>query len=64
MPQLIKNECKKMFLPVLLTTAALTIIMCVLIEKLYLSYTLHYDLEAWEVGTGAVSYTHLTAIII
>ena len=48
MPQLIKNECKKMFLPVLLTTAALTIIMCVLIEKLYLSYTLHYDLEAWD----------------
>lgn len=34
-----------MFLPVLLTTAALTIIMCVLIEKLYLSYTLHYDLD-------------------
>ena len=44
MPQLIKNECKKMFLPVLLTTDALPIIMCVLIEKLYLSYTLHYDL--------------------
>ena len=64
MPQLIKNECKKMFLPVLLTTAALTIIMCVLIEKLYLSYTLHYDLEAWEVGTGGFSLLYPLFVVI
>lgn len=64
MPQLIKNECKKMFLPVLLTTVALTIIMCVLIEKLYLSYTLHYDLEAWEVGTGGFSLLYPLFVVI
>lgn len=55
MLNLIKNECKKVFLPVLLTAAALAGIMCMLTEKLYLSYTLHYDLEAWEVGTGGFS---------
>ena len=53
-----------MFLPVLLTTAALTIIMCVLIEKLYLSYTLHYDLEAWEVGTGGFSLLYPLFVVI
>ena len=40
---LIKNESKKMFLPVLPTSAVLAVIMCVLTEMLYLSYTLHYD---------------------
>lgn len=55
MLNLIKNECKKVFLPVLLTAAALAGIMCMLTEKLYSSYTLHYDLEAWEVGTGGFS---------
>lgn len=64
MPNLIKNECKKMFLPVLLTTAALTIIMCVLTEKLCLSYTLHYDLEAWEVGTGGFSLLYPLFVVI
>ena len=61
---LIKKESKKMFLPVLLTSAVLAGIMCVLTEMLYLSYTLHYDLEAWEVGTGGFSLFYPLFVVI
>ena len=48
---LVRNEWKKVFLPVLLTTVLLAIAMSVLSCTIYQNYTLHYDLEAWEVGT-------------
>lgn len=51
MLHLIKNEGKKLALPVLLTTVVLAIVMCVLSCTLYQNYSLQYDLEAWEVGT-------------
>ena len=52
---LVRNEWKKVFLPVLLTTVLLAIAMSVLSCTIYQNYTLHYDLEAWEVGTELFS---------
>ena len=51
MRSLVKNECKKIFLPVMLTTLIMTIAMCLLSCTVYKSYSLQYELEAWEVGT-------------
>lgn len=61
---LIRMQCKKVLLPTLLTTAVLVIMMCVLTAKIYLSYTLHYDLEAWEVGTGVFSLLFPLFVVI
>ena len=52
---LIRVEWKKIFLPVLFTTILLSIVMSVLSCTLYRNYSLHYDLEAWEVGTEFLS---------
>lgn len=62
--ELIRNEFKKVFLPVLLTTVILTIVMCVLTGALYQNYTLHYDLEAWEVGPGVFSLLYPLFVVI
>lgn len=55
MSGLIRVEWKKIFLPVLFTTIILSIVMSVLSCTLYRNYSLHYDLEAWEVGTEFLS---------
>ena len=52
---LVRNEWKKVFLPVLLTTVLLAVAMSVLSCTIYQNYVLHYDLEAWEVGTELFS---------
>lgn len=64
MVSLVRNEWKKIFLPVLLTTLALTIVMCVLSCTLYQNYSLIYDLEAWEVGTELVSLLYPLFVVI
>ena len=51
MIQLFKNEWRKVRFPVLTLMLALSIIMCVLSCAVYRNYTLHYELEAWEVAT-------------
>ncbi|WP_419023079.1 hypothetical protein [Emergencia sp.] len=64
MLNLIKVESKKIFRPVLFTTAILAVAMCVLTCTLYKSYTLQYDLEAWEVGTELFSLLYpLIAVV-
>lgn len=64
MLDLIRLECKKVFWPVLLTMVVLTLLMWVLTAKLYQNYTLHYDLEAWEVGTGAFSLLFPLCVVL
>ncbi|MCI9141157.1 MAG: hypothetical protein HFH87_00875 [Lachnospiraceae bacterium] len=49
--RLIKTEWKKVFLPVLLVTVIMAVVASVLSCTLYQNYALHYDLEAWEIGT-------------
>ena len=49
--RLIKTEGKKVFFPVLLVTILMAVVASVLSCTLYQSYALHYDLEAWEIGT-------------
>lgn len=61
---LIRTECKKVYRPVLFTTVGLTVIMCVLTRVLYQNYTLHYELEAWEVGTGVFSLLYPLLVVI
>mgnify|MGYP000367508153 CR=1 FL=1 len=55
---------KKVFLPVLLTTVLLAIAMSVLSCTIYQNYTLHYDLEAWEVGTELFSLLYPLFVVV
>ena len=49
--RLLKTEWKKVLTPVLLMTIIIAVIASVLSCTLYQNYALHYDLEAWEIGT-------------
>ena len=61
---LVRNEWKKVFLPVLLTTVLLAIAMSVLSCTIYQNYVLHYDLEAWEVGTELFSLLYPLFVVV
>lgn len=61
---LVRNEWKKVFLPVLLTTVLLAIAMGVLSCTIYQNYVLHYDLEAWEVGTELFSLLYPLFVVV
>ena len=64
MIDLVRNEWKKVFLPVLLTTVLLAVAMSVLSCTIYQNYTLHYDLEAWEVGTELFSLLYPLFVVV
>ena len=51
MIHLMRTEWRKIRMPALFTTIAITIAACVLTCTLYSSYALSFDLDAWEVGT-------------
>ena len=55
---LVRNEWKKVFLPVLLTTVLLAIAMSVLSCTIYQNYVLHYDLEASACYYGVSLFLH------
>lgn len=61
---LVKNEWKKIFPPVLMTTLILAIAMSVLSCTVYQNYSLQYDLEAWEVGTALFSLLYPLFVVI
>lgn len=48
-------EGKKIAKPVLVTTCLLTLLTCILSCTLYRGYTLHFELDAWEIGTEFLS---------
>ena len=64
MIDLVRNEWKKVFLPVLLTTVLLAVAMSVLSCTIYQNYALHYDLEAWEVGTELFSLLYPLFVVV
>ena len=64
MIDLVRNEWKKVFLPVLLTTVLLAIAMSVLSCTIYQNYALQYDLEAWEVGTELFSLLYPLFVVV
>ena len=64
MVDLVRNEWKKVFLPVLLTTVLLAIVMSVLSCTIYQNYALQYDLEAWEVGTELFSLLYPLFVVV
>lgn len=51
MLRLMKNEWKKIWVPVLLTLIAVTTAACAMTATMYQQYSLIYTLDAWEVGT-------------
>ena len=59
-----KNECKNVSAGAFNNCRFDNYHVLLLIEKLYLSYTLHYDLEAWEVGTGRVFLLYPLFVVI
>ena len=48
-------EGKKIARPVLVTTCLLTLLTCILSCTLYRNYTLHFELDPWEIGTEFLS---------
>ncbi|BDF68857.1 hypothetical protein CE91St43_28290 [Oscillospiraceae bacterium] len=48
-------EGKKIAKPVLVTTVLLTLLTCILSCTLYREYTLHFELDPWEIGTEFLS---------
>lgn len=51
MLRLMKNEWKKIWVPVLLTLIAVTTAACAMTATMYQQWSLSYTLDAWEVGT-------------
>ena len=49
--RLMKNEWKKIWIPVLLTLIVVTVAACTMTATIYPDYSLTYTLDAWEVGT-------------
>lgn len=64
MTHLIKTEWKKVLFPVLFMAIILTIAASVLSCTLYQSYALHYDLEAWEIGTEIFGFVYPLFVVI
>lgn len=48
-------EGKKLARPVLITTAILTLLTCILSCTLYREYSIHFELDPWEIGTEYMS---------
>ena len=48
-------EGKKIARPVLFTTCLLTLLTCILSCTLYREYTIHFELDPWEIGTEFLS---------
>lgn len=53
--RLMKNEWKKIWIPVLLTLIVVTVAACTMTATIYPDYSLTYTLDAWEVGTEYIS---------
>ena len=57
--RLMKNEWKKIWIPVLLTLIVVTVAACTMTATMYPDYSLTYTLDAWEVGTEYLSLLYL-----
>lgn len=61
---LMKIEWRKVRIPVFLTIALLSIVICILTCTLYKGYALNYDLEAWEIGTEIFGMLYPLFVVI
>lgn len=64
MLRLIKNEWKKIWVPVLLTLIAVTTAACAMTATMYPQYSLIYTLDAWEVGTEYLSLLYPLFVVL
>jgi hypothetical protein len=64
MLRLIKNEFVKLKTPVLITLVLVTLTTVILSCTLYVNYSLHYDLEAWEVGIAVPTFVFPLFVVI
>jgi hypothetical protein len=62
--RLVKNEFGKLKFPVLLTVALLCAAAVTLSCTLYKNYSLHYDLEVWEVGHEIIDFLFPLFVVI
>lgn len=64
MLRLMKNEWKKIWVPVLLTLIAVTTAACALTATIYQQWSLSYTLDAWEVGTEYFSLLYPLFVVL
>ena len=64
MLRLMKNEWKKIWIPVLLTLIAVTVAACAMTAMMYPQYSLIYTLDAWEVGTEYLSLLYPLFVVL
>ena len=64
MLRLMKNEWKKIWIPVLLTLIAVTTAACAMTATMYPQYSLIYTLDAWEVGTEYLSLLYPLFVVL
>ncbi|MDR0286488.1 MAG: hypothetical protein LBI03_02090 [Clostridiales bacterium] len=62
--RLVKNELVKLKIPVILTVVLLSITAIVLTGTLYKSYSLDYDLEAWEIGREIIDFLFPLFVVV
>jgi len=64
MLRLIKNEFVKLKTPVIITLVLVTLATIILSCTLYVNYSLHHDLEAWEVGIAVPTFVFPLFVVI
>lgn len=62
--RLMKNEWKKIWIPVLLTLIVVTVAACTMTATMYPDYSLTYTLDAWEVGTKYLSLLYPLFVVL
>ena len=62
--RLMKNEWKKIWIPVLLTLIVVTVAACTMTATMYPDYLLTYTLDAWEVGTEYLSLLYPLFVVL
>ena len=62
--RLMKNEWKKIWIPVLLTLIVVTVAACTMTATMYPDYSLTYTLDAWEVGTEYLSLLYPLFVVL
>lgn len=64
MIHLMKNEWKKVSIPVSLTIVMMSVIASILCCTIYKNYALQYDLEAWERGTNILNFIFPLVVVL
>ena len=64
MLHLIKIEWKKVCIPVIFMTIAISLATCILSCTMYQNYAIQYNLELWEIGTEFLSFVFPLVVVL